>query len=82
MRKSQPTGEDMLGAMIALSNRVPDVPLQSACLAIGEVLAANGATLAKEDQAKLVMLGAALWRKCQELGEDVLDVHHVEGGEQ
>jgi hypothetical protein len=69
--------ETMLGAMIALSGQVPHVPLQSACLALAEVIAKNERKLGPATSGKLLALSAALWQRSQELGEDVLDIQHI-----
>lgn len=61
---------------------MPHVPLQSACLALSEVLVGVERKLSPDQMRKLIALGAALWKRSQELGEDVLDIHHIIGAQQ
>jgi hypothetical protein len=72
----------MLGAMIALPEQAPHMPLQSACLALAEVIASAEKKLGHKYSRRLVVLGAALWKRSQELGEDVLDIQHIRSAEQ
>ena len=76
------TADDVLGAMIVLSDQTPALPLQSACLGLAEVIAKYEGKMGRKAASKLLVIGAALWKKGTELGEDVFEIHHTAGGEQ
>lgn len=65
-----------MGAMIALSGQMPDMEVGSACFGIADILSEYGDKIDTDAERRLLVLGAALWRKSQQL-EELATVHHV-----
>ena len=73
------TSEEMLVAIVALSERVPTAPVGSACLGLAEILADFHGQLPPDAVARLATLGGMLWRRGQELGDLVTEDDLTEG---
>ncbi|MCA1653503.1 MAG: hypothetical protein ABR588_08795 [Sphingomicrobium sp.] len=74
--------EDMLGVMIALSDQVPDAPLQGVCWVLAQLVAEHRGKLGEDLAKKLLVTGATIWNHSKALGEDFLDIQHITSGEQ